>query len=151
MNNTMIHNWNSVVQPTDTVYHVGDFIMGGDIDAILRRLNGLILFCEGNHDKSLKSYTHLQPGSLASVREINVDGQRIFLSHYAHRVWNKSHHGSWHLYGHSHGTLPDDPNALSCDVGVDCWNFFPVSMEQLRRTMKAKTWKPIDHHGDRTV
>jgi calcineurin-like phosphoesterase family protein len=66
------------------------------------------------------------------------------------KVWNGSHKGDWQLYGHSHGTLPDDPNALSCDVGVDCWNYFPVSMEQLRAKMKTKNYKSIDHHGSQT-
>lgn len=27
------------------------------------------------------------------------------MSHYAMRVWNQSHKGSWMLHGHSHGTL----------------------------------------------
>jgi hypothetical protein len=28
------------------------------------------------------------------------------LCHYAMRVWNRSHHGAWHLYGHSQGESP---------------------------------------------
>jgi calcineurin-like phosphoesterase family protein len=79
--------------------------------------------------------------------EIAVEGQDITLCHYALRVFNKSHHGSWHLYGHSHGTLPDDPNSLSFDVGVDCHNYFPISLDQVKKIMSKKTWKPIDHHG----
>jgi len=63
------------------------------------------------------------------------------------RVWNKSHHGAWHLYGHSHGTLPDDKNSLSFDVGVDCHNFTPINFEQVSAIMKKKNFKPIDHHG----
>lgn len=51
--------------------------------------------------------------------------------------------------GHSHGSMPDDTNMLSCDVGVDCWNYTPVSMEQLQVHMSKKTFKPVDHHGDR--
>ena len=35
--------------------------------------------------------------------------QDIVLCHYAMRVWQKSHYGAWMLYGHSHGTLPDNP------------------------------------------
>ena len=65
------------------------------------------------------------------------------------RVWNKSHYGSWNLYGHSHGSLPDDPHARAIDVGVDCHNFAPVSFDEVKVIMERKLWKPIDHHGDR--
>jgi hypothetical protein len=40
-------------------------------------------------------------------------GQPIVLCHYAMRVWNRSHHGAWHLYGHSRGNLPAAPIAQS--------------------------------------
>ena len=44
MNETLITNWNSVVKPEDTVYHLGDFIMGlaDNTASILHRLNGHI-------------------------------------------------------------------------------------------------------------
>lgn len=61
-------------------------------------------------------------------------------------VWKD---GSWHLYGHSHGNLPDDPNSLSFDVGVDTNNFKPYSLKDVERIMAGKTFKPIDHHGNR--
>jgi calcineurin-like phosphoesterase family protein len=172
MDNTLIHNWNAVVRPEDTVYHLGDFAVGGGPAApYLRRLNGTIYFCLGNHDKRLrfiKAYLDIElelqdhfAGSYLNddkvkfgipyLREVTVEKQEIGLCHYAMKVWNGSHKGSWQLYGHSHGTLPDDPNSLSCDVGVDCWNYFPVSMEQLRDKMKTKTYNPVDHHGPQTT
>lgn len=46
------------------------------------------------------------------------------------------------LYGHSHGTLPDDEAALSFDVGVDCHNFYPVSYEEVKAVMARKKWTP---------
>ena len=73
--------------------------------------------------------------------------RKIVLLHYAMRVWNRSHHGSWHLYGHSHGSLPDDPNSLSFDVGVDCWGYAPISYQEVKSVMSGKTFAPIDHHG----
>ncbi len=73
--------------------------------------------------------------------------QDIVMLHYSMRVWNKSHHGSWHLYGHSHGTLPDDPNSLSIDVGVDCHNYQPISYDEIKSIMSKKEFKPVDHHG----
>ena len=143
----MIENWNKRVGRADTVYHLGDFCFMDEQSgqSILNRLNGKKHLIIGNHDKA---GTRLQGWeSISHYKEVSIDGQFIILCHYAMRVWNKSHHGSWMLYGHSHGSLPDDPNALSFDVGVDCHNYQPINMDEIRRIMKKKTWKPIDHHG----
>ncbi|MFK5004710.1 hypothetical protein ACI4AP_29375, partial [Klebsiella pneumoniae] len=75
--------------------------------------------------------------------------QRIVLCHYAMEVWNKSHHQAWHLYGHSHGSLPDNPNAKKFDVGVDCHNYTPLSYQDVKNIMARKNFKPFDHHTDR--
>jgi calcineurin-like phosphoesterase family protein len=77
--------------------------------------------------------------------------QDITLCHYAMKVWNKAHHGAWQLFGHSHGTLPDDPNALQLDVGVDSWDFTPVTVEQIYDRMALKNFKPIDHHDKKVA
>lgn len=149
MDEALIRNWNTVVKPGDTVYHLGDFSWGAtDAATYLRRLNGNIHIVFGNHDKPVRKIAHLFK-SAQDLLEVSVEAQRITLCHYAMRVWNKSHHGAWQLYGHSHGSLPDNPNALSCDVGVDCWSYTPVSMAQLRRKMQSKEFKAIDHHGSK--
>lgn len=61
------------------------------------------------------------------------------LFHYGMRVWNGSFKGRISLYGHSHMSLPG--NSQSCDVGVDCWNFYPVTIEQIKK--RLKTLKPF--------
>ena len=151
----LIRRWNSVVTKNDTVYHLGDFSFGYPYP-IIQRLNfQRLIFIEGNHDrdmlafyKSLESLKGLRPNiSYHKFLETKIDGQNITLCHYSLRVWNKSHHGAYHLYGHSHGTLPDDPNSLSFDVGVDCHNYTPISLDQVKAIMAKKTFKPIDHHG----
>ena len=54
------------------------------------------------------------------------------------RVWPHHARGAWHLYGHSHGNLPDDPLALSMDVGVDSHDFRPWHFDEIQVVMKAK-------------
>jgi calcineurin-like phosphoesterase family protein len=39
------------------------------------------------------------------------------------RVWPRSHHNSWQLYGHSHGKLL--PIGKQWDIGVDNNDFYP--------------------------
>lgn len=151
----LIRNWNAKVSPGDTVIHAGDFAFGNiqQIKAIREQLNGNIILVRGNHDK-------FQPGQAKDIFDgiydylkIRVDDpdsptgrQNIIICHYAMRVWDQSHYGSYMLYGHSHHTLPDDPNALSIDIGVDGHDYSPLSYNEVKNIMLKKTFKPIDHH-----
>lgn len=145
MDEALIRNWNETVGQDDMVYHVGDFAMGSDPAKILRRLNGSKILIKGNHDK--RPQTAHGWSEIHNYLEIYIENQFIVLFHYSMRVWNKSHHGAWMLYGHSHNTLPDDPNSKSIDVGVDCHDYRPISFEDVKRIMAKKNTIPVDHHG----
>lgn len=145
MNDAMIKRWNARVAPTDTIYHLGDFAFSDHV-RFLSNLNGHKRLILGNHDKPkyLRFAEHLWE-AVNYMETINVDGTSIVLCHYSMRVWNKSHHGSLHLYGHSHGNLPGD--AQSLDAGVDCWDFQPVSLDEIRARMATlPSRKHPDHH-----
>ncbi len=128
---TQITNWNSRVKPSDTIYIVGDLGFG-DLNNILRRLNGIKILILGSHDKSaLQCRQYFD--KISPLMEINVENQPIVLCHYSMRVWSKSHYNSWHLYGHSHGHL--ESWGKSFDVGVDSHNFYPWSFEEIKTKM----------------
>ena len=151
MDEALIKNWNSLVSPQDTVYVVGDVIFTKDVkdaENIFRRLNGSKILIAGNHDKKMLKDPRFVAlfQSVHTLLEISINKQHIVLCHYAMKVWNKSHYGAWQLYGHSHGSLPDDQHSLSIDVGVDCHNYKPISFEQVAEIMSKKQYKPIDHH-----
>ena len=150
MNETLIARWNEKIAPDDNVYHLGDVALmpPNKLRPLLDRLHGKIHLVTGNHESSalacadrfewIKDYYELTLADPEAHR-----GQRfIVLLHYAMRAWNASHHGTWHLYGHTHGDLPDDPASLSIDVGVDCHDFYPLSYEDVKRIMAKKTWTP---------
>ena len=151
MDEALIDRWNAVVGKRDLVYHLGDFAYNKtwttqDLDKVFNRLNGKIILVKGNHGKlawGCRSRFHAAYDGLA---EVDVDGQTVVLCHYAMRTWKGSHRGAFHIYGHSHGTLSDDPNSRSFDVGVDCHNFAPISFEQVKEIMSKKNFKPVDHH-----
>lgn len=150
MDEGLIKNWNRVVRPEDTVYHLGDFCMGGRKPMeYLSQLNGKIFLILGNHDKPARfigCYSkHNDVELLPELVRISLNGQYMTLTHYAMRVWDKSHYGAWNLHGHSHGTLPS--LGVQQDVGVDCFNYAPVSFTDLQPIMKAKAINVIDHHG----
>ncbi|MCP4441640.1 MAG: phosphoesterase [Aureispira sp.] len=150
MDEELIKRWNQKVSPEDEVYHLGDvgLCSSGKLRKILNRLNGKIYLIKGNHEKSAEA-CHTRFEWVKDYHELVVEDpdaargtQLLVLFHYAMRVWNAGHWGTYHLYGHSHGSLPDDPNSRSFDVGVDCHDYAPVSYEEVKAIMNKKTWTP---------
>lgn len=155
MDENLIKNWNAIVSDNDTIWHLGDFAFMNSVqfETLLSRLNGHINIVLGNHDDVIiKSKLDLIKSSkiesIQQYKEINFDHKMLVLFHYGQRVWNKSHHGSIHLYGHSHGSLP--PHGLSVDVGVDCKEitseYRPVSLDEIFQYMSSRSISEIDHH-----
>lgn len=153
MNATMVEKWNSVVSRKDTVYHLGDFTLG-DIRHFIKwasQLNGNIKILPGSHDHLwLKDFKHseniqvIDPLVSIEIPEI-MNGkypQVLVMCHYSMQVWDRSHYGSWHLFGHSHGNL--NGIGLSFDVGVDCTEFLPLSIEQVASKMAHLTKRAAD-------
>ena len=159
MDEKLIENWNEIITETDEVYIIGDlsFRPPERTGQILDRLRGKKTLIKGNHDKRLlKKYPYVLSDRGIAVYDlleiaplIGDQKQPITLCHYPLEVWNHSHQGSWMLHGHSHGTLPDNPNMLRMDVGVDCDNYWPMPIDLIYHKMSKKKWKPVDHHGTR--
>jgi len=146
MNDLMIERWNERVRPGDRVYHLGDFALGPVEEArkIAERLNGQIYLIRGNHERVAEKLDRWI--WIKDYFGLKVGDQKIYLCHYAFRTWNCMHHGSWHLHGHSHGSLPELETSRSFDVGVDCWEFRPISYDQVAAKMGRKRFEPVDHH-----
>ena len=143
MNEQLILNWNARVLPGDSIYHLGDFAFmpAPDIEKVLRRLNGQKHLVYGNHDKIIKSNHHLQKyfNWCRDYHEMHIsDGTKkyfVVLCHFAMLVWNKRHHGSIMLHGHSHGALEYPFKARIMDVGVDSQGYFPISENEVLEKM----------------
>jgi calcineurin-like phosphoesterase family protein len=143
MDETIITNWNSLIQPNDEVYHLGDFSFW-DANKYLDKLNGKIHIIWGNHDKQARQVKH-RFVSYGDLKTIDIENTPIVLCHFSMRVWPKSHHGAYHLFGHSHNTLT--PYCKSFDVGVDTHNFFPWSWEEIKQKMNTLTDNYIKKDG----
>jgi len=150
MNAEMIRRWNEKVGKDDIVYHLGDFglMSAGKLRQIREQLNGKIHLIIGNHESSALDipdcFESIQPYLELTIEDEDAfKGQRfIVLFHYAMKVWNASHYGTWQLYGHTHGEMPDDETSLHFDVGVDCHDFFPLSYAEVKQIMAKKKWTP---------
>lgn len=158
MNVKLVDNWNQVVKEDDDVYHLGDFAWQKETTReVLGKLNGNIHLIRGNHDKRIlkgdipdrfiwvKDYHELK----IEDEEMDID-QYIILSHFPFEIWNKRHHGAWHLHGHCHGTFPSPDHQARLDVGVDVHNYFPISYEEVKQLMTKKVFKALDAHKSRT-
>lgn len=144
MNETIISNWNNTVGLDDTVFHLGDFCLGGSAEwtKILDRLNGKIYLILGNHDlKNLRQGYVDRFEHVTMQMHIEVDKQKIYLNHYPFLCFDGGYKDVWQLFGHVHTRKNNtgiDAARLQYlyptqyDVGVDNNNFMPVSFAQMK-------------------
>ncbi len=127
MDAALIENWNATVAPGDTVWHLGDFAVRlppARAADLLARLHGTKHLVAGNNDPpAIRALTGW--ASVQDYAELDLAGRRLVLCHYPLRAWNGQHRGALQLHGHSHGRLK--PLSRQHDVGVDAWEYRPVS------------------------
>lgn len=123
MLDTLRNNWNNSVANEDDVWILGDVSFGNPLDTLeyLRSLKGRKHLVLGNHDRMFEHDYNIMSQVLQSKQhyaELQLrDGNIIVMSHYPMAVWNRCHHGSYHLYGHCHGAFQLEGRAM--DVGLD--------------------------------
>lgn len=153
MDEALILEWNRVVKPDDTVYHLGDFCLGDEQMArrYFLRLNGKILIL-GNtfhHDKrwlrAKSPYWSRQHEVtiLPPIYTLRIDGEFIVLCHFpfAEGRWPRAHYNSISLFAHCHGRY--NPKGKALDVGVDSVNkiwgsYRPVSLAEIAEYMEDR-------------
>lgn len=148
MQEQLIVRHNNVVRPEDIVYFNGDMFWescGTRAFDIVNRLNGTKYYIRGNHERIFSKWPELRSFFqwTKDIAEIDIPGYpKIILCHYALRDWYRKEKGSWHLYGHAHGTLKED-SSLSFDVGVDTLHadYAPISIDQVAARMYGKMAK----------
>lgn len=137
-----ISNWNRVVPKDGIVFHAGDFALKCHpkrYSEILYRLNGKIYLCEGSHDKD--AFQHKERfEEISDTFYLTIEDIEIFISHYNHKVWPKSHYGSWQIHGHSHGRLDsyDAAEGKILDVSVETNGYAPVPLEKVIEIMNTR-------------
>jgi calcineurin-like phosphoesterase family protein len=133
MNDTIIKRWNERVKEEDTVFHLGDLCfkekLGVKAEHWIEQLNGKIILIRGNHDNN---------NSAKSV----IDSLQITLGG---KKWNLEHIPDYYslyeynLTGHVHTAWSvlrkkyTERGSVFVNVGVDVFNFYPVSIEEIMR------------------
>ena len=138
MDAAMVARWNRVVGPGDQVWHLGDFAVrqsAARVGELLAALPGDKHLITGNNDgpatTGAAGWTSVQP-----YAELEVDGTFLVLCHYPLRSWHRMARGALNLHGHSHGRLTPLPRQL--DVGVDVFDFCPITLAGIRAHLQAR-------------
>lgn len=151
MDATLIENMWKVVGPEDQLWIVGDFAFGAKakdpayLENIFLQLPGaekhLII---GNHD--LEPTLQLPWTSASHLVELpdGPNGHSNTLCHYPMITWHHARKGALQLFGHVHNNWKGSNNSVN--VGVDVWDFMPMSFNDIAR--RAKTLPKNKHWGD---
>jgi calcineurin-like phosphoesterase family protein len=162
MNAELVRRWNERVEPHDYVWVLGDLCMGklSDSLAIASRLRGFKILVPGNHDrvselykgsdvKKLQWRSDYQGAGFVLAREHVTQFElvpRVFvdLNHFPYHgdhVGEERYpearpydHGRWLLHGHLH-CKERVTGERQLHVGVDAWDYAPVSAEELAKLM----------------
>ena len=146
MNQGLINNWNSVINPDDIVFHLGDVSFGGNTNLInyVSQLNGHIILIKGNHDRKLQqSICDKLFDYTCQQLTLNIDGITVFLNHFPFLCFSGTYNTdkSIQLFGHIHsGPLSSGPDIdrfnkygvyNQYDVGVDNNHYKPISWNEI--------------------
>jgi calcineurin-like phosphoesterase family protein len=160
MTEAIIANHNAVVNDEDTVYNLGDFsFKPNTIPGILSRMKGTHILLPGNHDEAHVSHSKYANAVekykrygfadvLVQPQEIVIGGQLGLMQHLPaigdgdHRFPNLrkkpeeyARDYKFLLHGHCHELFKyrTDGGIVQINVGVDVWDFTPVSIDTIER------------------
>lgn len=152
---TLIKNWNETVSPEDTVFVLGDIMMGPDrIGGIekLNRLNGTIVLCRGNHDTDSKMNDYFSRCSKIDQRimgketyanVIKIGKWSFYISHHPTIIGDfncaKSGHKKFCLHGHTHSKDKFQFIQYCCyNVALDAHGHKPVNVKKIQEDIRAE-------------
>lgn len=133
MNSELTRRWNSKVTDRDTVYVIGDFKFTSqhNLKQMLNTLNGITVILRGNHDRNngVKSL-------LDKVIVTEYFGKRVIMAHDPEDAFGTPF--DLGLVGHVHKAwkFKQSMGRLLVNVGVDVWDYYPVTMQQIIKAVK---------------
>jgi calcineurin-like phosphoesterase family protein len=136
MNADLILKWNSVVEPGDVVYHLGNFAWDPKTaqDA-LNVLNGQIFFILGETDQAIVTLREkkMLPANAAILRDItrsqHPECQCVF-SYWPLGDWEKSSK-TWSVIGYPKKKFKSDPIKRIINASTDLWGNKPQDLDKL--------------------
>lgn len=151
MNETLIENYNSVVNANDVVWCLGDFCFGPkeNLVKIVSRLNGKIKLVKGNHDRH-KNKAYLDAGfKWVYDTPVLIDGY-IILSHVPLEFSNENS-PFFNIAGHVHdSSVCQTFSGNHCIACVERHEYKPISLKEIKEKMKLAAFKEsrFSWHGN---
>lgn len=156
MNEELVQRFNARVQPEDETWHLGDFALDEKmVPKYLPRLNGKHRLIAGNHDACHPSHKK-RIGACARYLSYGFDfifqgggpfdfgiPGRVWVSHMPSSDAEDPRYPEYRpnpkdydvlLHGHVHERWKRRGNEIN--VGVDQWDYAPVSLDELRDYVK---------------
>lgn len=134
MTDVFVSNWNSKVVAGDDVYVLGDVSFNPqDFFDVMPRLNGVKHIVVGNHDPNGVHNLSINNMLVHKHQILNIkdQGRRVVLCHYPIYEWPDFYKGAVHLHGHTHGNNGVSFRPGAWDVGIDLWNYHPMTLTEL--------------------
>jgi calcineurin-like phosphoesterase family protein len=131
MGHKLINNFNNMVSDNDVVYFLGDMVLKESTLKIFSydMLHGNKIFIRGNHDcKSLRREAITQD-------VLTYNGQSLFLTHDPKNIGGKH---DLNVVGHVHDLWKYNNIFNAVNVGVDVWDFKPVSLNNILKYLPVK-------------
>lgn len=156
MDQKMIRQWQTQVQPNDLVYCLGDFFFCNAEEAIsiIDRLPGQKHLIFGNHDGVIHSSSTLR-GKFASTslyKEVKFQDHKIVLFHYPIHEWYGIGRGAIHCHGHIHAALSGVPGRIM-NVCVDSSEMaspsLPYALYPMEEMLRRALIKPVRGHHEK--
>lgn len=149
MNKAIIHNWNSIVQPDDEVYLLGDVMLNDNEEGLkcLHQLKGNINIVLGNHDTEARRILYLSSWNVNYVEMayiLKYKGYHFYLSHYPTMCSNYDVDKPLkariiNVCGHSHTTDPwkDIDIGIIYHAELDAHNMMPISLDSILEEVQS--------------
>ena len=148
MDETILQNLALAVRRSDDLWIIGDFAHGqGTTDesrlrAIFDRIPGRKHLVKGNHDLKVKAVLDLGWTSVHDhMAEVRQDKTRLVMCHYPMLTWDGARGRSYQLFGHVHNNWAG--MGKSVNVGVDLWDFKPVTLRDIEKRSRDLPENPI--------
>lgn len=141
MDDTLKENWNTTVDPSDTVLFLGDLLIGSKSKQrnLLSELNGEIVFVKGNHDDlTMQS----NAGLIYEGLEFSIKGIAFYANHYP--LPELQHSPKRILHGHTHNNnLSDHPfynhHTGAFNFSAELVGYTPVSIDDVISIIRSNT------------